>query len=425
MFLLFSDLHSVVDICEVLMLMGCKHTNKEARSRADGYWQLVAAGEPFRLLFPIGTALGCFGVLLWPLHVWMFPEAYPGTLHARIMIQGFLTSFVIGFLGTALPRLLGAPRITLGETLGFAGALVGIVILHAAGLEFWGNQLFIVTLCALLFVMGVRAVVRKDVPPPAFVLVGLGILSALAGACIYVFVQVAPLAAPDWLVPLGRLLMNQAFLLLPIMGVGAFLLPRFFGLPNRQSFPETNTLPPGWRSRALFALACGMGVMGSFLLQTAGLDRWGYGLRACVVLVYLLREVPFLKAGPGGGSLALGARVALLSIPLGYAAMALWPTRSFSLLHVVFITGFGLLTFIVASRVTLGHSGQAEKFNARLWPITTLVLLMILAMATRVSADWMPALRLSHYAYAALVWICGVGIWAFKILPGIRKTDES
>ncbi len=37
--------------------------------------------------------------------------------------------------------------------------------------------------------------------------------------------------------------------------------------------------------------------------------------------------------------------------------------------------------------------------------------LFILAMATRVSADWMPDVRPSHEAYASLAWVAAVSVW--------------
>jgi len=350
-------------------------------------------------------------------------ELYPGVAHARIMIQGFLTAFVVGFLGTALPRLLDVPRITLGETLGFAVAIVGTAVLQAAGLEFWGNQLFLVTLCALLFLLGVRSVVRKDTPPPGFVLVLLGLAGAIAGTCILVLGHAAPAVVPLPVGVFGRLLLNQGFLLLPVMGIGAFLLPRFFGLPNRQSFPESLALPPGWLRLAGFAAACGLAVLASFALEARGATRPAFGLRALAVAGYFAREVPFFRSGFGGGTLALGLRVALLAFPVGYGLMAVWPGRASSLLHVVFLTGFSLITLVVASRVILGHSGQSEKFRARLGPVLAMIGLIVLAMATRVSADWLPAIRMTHYAYAALVWIAGVVVWGAAILPGVRRPD--
>ena len=146
-------------------------------------------------------------------------------------------------------------------------------------------------------------------------------------------------------------------------------------------------------------------------------------MRGAVALIYFLREVPAHRAGSGGGALALGLRIALFAIPGGYILMAIWPQRIFSFLHVVFITGFSLLTITVATRVVLGHSGQTEKFRAPLKSVFWMVGLVTFAMLTRVSADWMPAHSMSHYGYAALVWILGVIVWAIAILPGVTRPD--
>lgn len=404
--------------------MSCKHSNREARRPVRRYFSLIAAGEPFRLLFPLGAAIGIAGVLMWPLFVWNFTKTYPGLNHSRIMIEGFLTCFVVGFLGTALPRLLDVQRMMLAETLGFAAALAGVTALHFCGQTLLGDELFFLTLSALVVVLLARAVFRKDTPPPAFVLVALGLLSALAGSAIQALAQIAPTMVPALATSVARLLLNQGYLLLPVMGVGAFLLPRFFGLPSRQGFPESLALPPGWKGRALFALVCGLGVVASFFIEASGQVCAGCALRAAAVLVYFFREVPVHQAGLGGGTLALGLRIALFAIPGGFALMAAWPERVFSFLHVVFITGFSLLTLIVASRVVLGHSGQSEKFRAPLKPVRIMVSLVTFAMLTRVTADWMPAIRMAHYAYAAVAWIVGVLVWAAFILPGVRVADS-
>jgi len=403
----------------------CTKSNKSARARAAGYWQLVAAGEPFRLMFPLGALIGVAGVMMWPLYIWHVTAAYPGQWHARVMIEGFVTAFVIGFLGTALPRLLEVPRVTIYETLGFASAVAGIAVLHMTGHTAGGDQLFFMTLALLMGLLAVRGFLfRRDIPPPGFVLVLLGLGSALFGAGVQVVNAAAPSVVPVWLIALSRLLMYQGYLVFPIMGIGAFLLPRFFGLPNRQSFPESLGFPPGWLWRAGFALACGGTVMAGFVAEALGHGHLGNGLRAAGIFAYFFREVPVHQAGFGGGSLALGLRLALLAMPLAYALMAVWPERSFSLLHLLFIGGFSLLTIIVASRVVLGHSGQSEKFRATLWPVLIMSALVTLAMLTRVSADWMPAIRLSHYAYAAVAWAAGVLVWIIFILPGVRRKDE-
>lgn len=390
--------------------------------RAPGWLALVQGGEPFRLLFPLGTVFGIFGVLMWPLYHHQIWTAYPGTAHARIMVEGFLTAFVIGFLGTALPRLLEVPRVRLVEGLGYALGLCAVVGLHASGRAFWGDQVFFLTMLIFVGHLAVRAFCfRKDVPPPGFVLVALGLACALAGSGTLVLAQAAPLVLPEWVPGLARLLLHQGYLLLPVMGIGAFLLPRFFGLPSRQSFPESLEMPPGWWGRAVFSLTCGGLVLAGFVVEALGEASWGNALRAVGVAVYFFREVPFHRAGLGGGTLALGLRLALLSIPLAYALMAAWPERTSSFLHVLFISGFSLLTFMVASRVLLGHGGGSHLFRAALPSARVLAALVVLAMLTRVSADWMPDHRMAHYAYAALAWLAGVAVWAAAFLPRIRR----
>jgi uncharacterized protein involved in response to NO len=65
--------------------------------------------EPFRIFFPIGAVLALFGVSLWPLYYAGAITEYPSIPHARLMIEGFMASFIIGFLGTAGPRITSAP----------------------------------------------------------------------------------------------------------------------------------------------------------------------------------------------------------------------------------------------------------------------------------------------------------------------------
>lgn len=405
--------------------MRCFKSNEEARCAAPGYWSLVAAGEPFRLMFPVGAVIGVAGVMMWPLYIWHVTASYPGQWHARVMIEGFVTAFVIGFLGTALPRLLEVPRMTIYETLGFAGAVTGIAWLHGNGHTSRGDQLFFLTIATLIGVLAIRGFLfRRDIPPPGFVLVIMGLFSALFGSGALIVADVAPSISPAWSITLGRLLLYQGYLVFPIMGIGAFLMPRFFGLPNRQSFPESLSLSPEWLSSAAFAGLCGGCVLAGFITEAIGHAQLGNALRAAGIFAYFLREVPVHRAGFGGGSLALGLRLALLSIPSAYVLMAIWPERSFSLLHLLFISGFSLLTLIVASRVVLGHSGQSEKFRATLWSVLVMSALVTLAMLTRVSADWLPTIRLTHYAYAAVAWASGVLVWMIFILPGVRRKDE-
>ena len=71
----------------------------------------LCPAEPFRIFFPLATLRGISGVSLWPLFFAGLHKFYPGVMHSRLMIEGFLAGFVFGFLGTAMPRLLSAPSL--------------------------------------------------------------------------------------------------------------------------------------------------------------------------------------------------------------------------------------------------------------------------------------------------------------------------
>lgn len=388
--------------------------------KRPGFWNLVAAGEPFRLLFPMGLVAGWLGAGLWPWHVWGLSPVYPATAHARIMIEGFLTCFITGFLGTALPRLLDAPRFHLFETLAVAAGIAGTVLLHACGSTLAGDLFFFSTICLFVALLLVRWLFRKDNPPPSFILAAMGILAGLWGCATEMIARLAPEALGPFLNQLGRLLLYHGYGLLPVMGVGAFFLPRFFGQPSRQDLPESPRLTREWAAKTLTAFVFGLAVLTSFVCEGLGWLRLGWGLRALAVLGFFLWQVPWHRTGSGVGSLGWGVRLAMVFLPLGYALMGIFPARAFSFYHVTFITGFSLLVLLAASRVAWGHSGQSHRFRQPSKAIAAVIILLILAMVTRVTADWIPKVRLSHYAYGGVLWLLGSLVWAWAVLPRVR-----
>jgi hypothetical protein len=64
--------------------------------------------EPFRVFFPVGFLLAVVGALLWPLFFWGAIVTYPGMMHARLMIEGFMACFIFGFLGRLARAFIGA-----------------------------------------------------------------------------------------------------------------------------------------------------------------------------------------------------------------------------------------------------------------------------------------------------------------------------
>src|SRR5580765_1764584 len=106
------------------------------------YWELCHE-EPFRIFFPLGILVGVSGVSLWPLFFSGLHRFYPGVMHARLTIEGFAGAFVIGFLGTAGPRLTDTgslSRFELRILLALYAACVGI---HVGERPWLGDAFFV------------------------------------------------------------------------------------------------------------------------------------------------------------------------------------------------------------------------------------------------------------------------------------------
>ena len=181
---------------------------------------------------------GILGVSLWPLHFGGVASLYPGQAHGRLMAFGLFGGFILGFLGTAMPRMLSAPPLGIGNVLLLLGLHLSMLVCFATQHIAWGDRIFLTLLGLFALLMFRRARHRQDTPPPGFVLVGLAFLCVFAGTLLAVLQPGQDEAGAYW-VNLERLLCYQGFVLLPILGVGPFILPRFFGLPSPHDFPES------------------------------------------------------------------------------------------------------------------------------------------------------------------------------------------
>jgi len=382
---------------------------------------LAARGEPYRILFPLGAALGLVGVMLWPAFVMGWLPFYPGIIHARIMVQGFVFCFMAGFLGSALPHMLEVKGMSLPQTILVAVLILLVILLHLIGFSPAADAGFALIIVLLLALNLRRWPLRQDLPPPGFALAACGLISGFAGAIIVAIQPVITLS--PWTYLFGKNLLHQAFILFPVLGVGAYLLPRMAGLPNRHLIPKSSTLSPAWIRRALFMVACGMILLISFAIEAAGHFRPAYTLRALIVIFCLLSEVPLFRVRRIQGSIPWALIISVISIMTGLVCIAVWPAWQKAMIHIVFISGYGLLILNIAARVILGHSGHTELIYARSTTVKWIIGLVLLAMATRVSADLLPRMQLSHYAYASITWAIVTLLWLIKFSPLLAKKD--
>ena len=377
--------------------------------------------EPFRLFFPAATLAGLVGVGLWVPLLLGWTADYPGTAHARLMVQGFFGGFIFGFLGTSLPRLLEVPTLTAKEVFPLLALFAVNVAAHAAGATSWGDAAFLGELVLWFAVLKGRCHAKRDLPPPSFVLVGLSFASAAVGAGLH-------LAARRWELPpelelLARLLSYHAFVLLCVLGAGGFLLPRFLGLGVRRKFAPSVIVTPEWLAAARFAGFVGALIIASYGLEAAGWTRTAVTVRAALIAGFLWRELPLERLRWTWNGVQWLLVVGLACLPLGVLASGWLPGWRVAMSHVELISGFGLITLGVATRVVFGHSGERSQLDRFHAPITVAAGLMLLGLLNRLSGDVVPSTMVSHYLYGALCWMAGLLLWAVRVLPKVLRPD--
>ncbi|HBJ85772.1 MAG TPA: hypothetical protein DDZ88_18240 [Verrucomicrobiales bacterium] len=392
----------------------CKHKKHKAKGpRKDGLRWLAA--EPYRLFFASGALWSIIGVALWPLFYAQQLGFYPNFVHARLMIEAFGGAFVVGFLGTAGPRMATAPKLTPLELFWLFALHQASAISHLRLQHAWGDGFFIALLVSLLLCLVIRVVkFRKEAPPPQMLLALTGLACGIAGASM--LLSSATMMDLQRL-RLANLLLYQGLLLPPVLGIGSFVFPRMLG----GEFGDPKTAAQS-RSKLIRSIVAAALLVVSFFLEAFGQVTLGYALRAIVAAGYLLIEVTWKTQQPG--SLTTGLFWALI---LGWLGIVLAPfhyVHHVSIEHLLYIGGFGMLMLVVGSRVLFGHSGDLDGFFVKSKWVRFLVFLGVLAATTRATPAWMPSTTISHHIYAAITWALLALFWLLWHRRRFVKRDE-
>ena len=372
--------------------------------------------EPFRLFFPLGVMASIVGVSLWPMLYAGWLGFYPGEAHARIMIQGFVSAFALGFLGTAFPKMIESPSLTWPELGLLLTSGIGGVISLALGHVAAGDGFFLFTWVLMAACLAVRlAFLRKDLPPPGFVLAGMGLVAGITGTLMLLIGRIAVLS--EFQRALAHLLLYEAFILGPIIGIGGFLFPRFF-----TAQPDTERSPT-WNQRAVRAFIVGLAILGTYLAQASGWTFIAPVVRALIVATYFLSQCAPFRCGAGTGSLSFMLQAAIACLLLGILISGVSLVFRVAIKHILFIGGYGLLILAVATRVTWGHSGNIDLAEGKRRSLRIILGVVLMGMTTRVVADLVPAIRVSHHIYASLSWVIAAGIWSWAVLRYVRIAD--
>lgn len=374
--------------------------------------------QPYQILFPIGALYAISGALVWILFAfgWI---AYPGTTHAHWMVGGFLFSFVMGFLMTAIPKFTGSHGASQRE-LQFACvlALASFALMNPLRGQAMRYGIALSILLFLCFYGGRRFRARLHSPPKHFVFLLVGLISGIVGSAMLLGTELTG-TFTELTLP-ARILLYQGTIFCFVLGVGGKLITALLGwdagpMIQITSLQKTRTHPitQAFRSAITWQVAL---VVFSFAIEFTPLAAQGRLIRAFVASWIALSKWQIHRAPRVRGRLTNWLWISTWGLISGLWIYALIPAAGIHGLHLAYISGFGLMTLMVASRVTLAHGGYGMELELRSRAIRWTGGLIVFAAMTRFVAPWTSSYS-RHLAYAAVTWIAALLIWIVVFTP--------
>lgn len=392
----------------------------------------VFFAAPHRVMFLTGTvqalAVMAFWSLqtgghyagLWAVPAWPLLTLLPASLlHAVLVSCGMFPVFIFGFILTAGPRWQGAgdlpqrefvPAFLLlacGWLLVWAALLLPQLLVAglALALAGWVAVALTVTRIAMF-----RATEREHITYVALACwlgaTGLGAFLVFAAGGAMVWARLA-IALAVW-----------GFLLPVFLTVAHRMLPFFTSAAVRGYVVQR----PAWALRILLGASVAHGSL-AMLEQT----RWLWLIDLPAMLVAGRLSWLWWSRSVIGQPMLLVLHVAFAWVTAAFALFSLqslcWQAVLGLLgqapLHALTIGFFASMLLGMASRVTLGHSGQAVSVTAEMWAAFRL---MQGAALLRVIGEF-PALPGAHVLVwlSSLLWLAAFALWAWRYAPAFWR----
>ena len=384
----------------------------------------LCPAEPFRIFFPLATLLGISGVSLWPLFFFGTAPVLPRP-DARAADDRGVPRRIRHRLSR---HCAAAPALRAAAARGELWTLLALYLL-TAGLHIGqqpraGDLAFIALMLCFGACMIARVRHREELPPPGFVLVAFGYLSGLVGPVLWLC------GVQGWVSRHRHDVWRDA----AQSGVRALSSARHRHVSAPALSPPARRAHDGRGAHRLTRLAAARSVFVRHRTRAPRqlLARSQPPGNACRRLAARHRRP--LSIWPRWFlSIANPAPCAPRRSPRNWRCLALvaglifplfWPGQRVAGLHVVFLGGFSLITFTVATRVVLGHSGNEALFETRLPSLQIATLLLLAGAVLRAVGDF--SSERPHWLNAAsYLWMLAAGVWGFAVLPKVRIADSS
>lgn len=399
--------------------------------------------EPYRVLFPLAVLAGMLGVGHWLAYAAGWSGSYSGFFHAGVQMQVYVTAFIAGFLMTAMPRFSGTRPASVAEAGSVTGLLLLVLAFLATGRWVLAQAAFVAVLLSLVAFFARRLVQRRarrragdsrprTVPPVELVWVPFALLHGLGGAALLAAGQGGWLSGR--VAGTGRAMLQEGFVLAVVVGVGGFLAPRLMGTYRLPREPARGGPEPAAGSEVSPGAATGTGrrlmlhAAGGALLL-ASFAAHGFGLRQEADLFRAVLVTGFLVASR---TLVSGPRIrdqyvryvwiAFWMVGLGLWAAALLPAHRVAALHLVFVGGYSLMTFAVATMVIISHAGEARRLRQPGWALRLTGGGVLTALALRLASVAFPDRYFELLGAAAAVWLVAALAWLVHVAPWLGRT---
>lgn len=390
-------------------------------------WFRSVIEEPYRIFFPLGILWGTVGISHWLFYALGWIPAYSMQLHSAIQIDGYMGCFIVGFLLTAMPRFASAPSASLKEFFVFLVLVNAAPVFYLCHEWAYARLCFAAWLLALTFFAARRFLSRKKTemhPPVEFIWIPAAILNGLLGILLMLGAD-AQLISSQW-GQTGKLLSEQGFLLSIVLGVGSFLGPRLMGTfrPSFQVIKDINIQRQRRKNTLYFHATAAVFLALTFFLEGAGNTFIAFSGRALIIGLIYFRSRTLVFRPLVNDQFVILLCISFWMVFAGHAGLIFFPAYRSALLHIVFLGGYALMTFAVATMVIFSHGGQPGRLKKNAWQLTVLGIFLASALGLRIAAVFFPASFFVLLGAASFCWLLAAGLWLLFVLKPLLKVSS-
>lgn len=359
------------------------------------------SSNPYRIFFFVGILSALVGVSYWPLFGLGATGHYPRTEHGTLMYFGFMYSYIMGFLFTAIPRMTQTKPLGRGELVFAVSLQIALLASTIGTAQIW--SIGFAFSCYLFMVAFLLRRVRETeaTPFPGLMFIPAALFMAAVG-----FVGHRLSAGNDsFLLSLA----GEAFVMNLILGLGSRLIPYISGLVTQS--PDSVSPSRNGLAHCIFVLCT---LNSGYLLGNFGDTSVGAAMRSFATwwaTVFLLKA--FRRPQPGK-TLALGLQISAFFLAFGQTMRLPMFGLGLAGAHLVYIGGFTLMTLLISTRVVLSHGNAGLEYENRSWGLGVMLGLTGASAVMRfLAASDLSSASMLGAAAALLLGLC---IWLFKFI---------